>query len=291
MNIAKQHLNDYNHDKMEKFTALIKTPDKFSGDRVILVYNNTEILVEKYIDGNPVPEYKRITAYYKLSILVVPIGIMDGIYYSALSVDDKMDIPDNTEFMNVRHLYRTSNEDLFFLAGLGRQIAEWDRTFRFCGKCGSRTENHSAERCKICPDCGHIAYPKISPAMICSVTRGDEILLARGSKFTQPVYSVLAGFVESGENLEQTVEREIMEETGISVKNIRYFGNQAWSFSSSLMIAFTAEYESGEIIIDNEEILDAAWFTVDNLPMLPTPYSIARELIMNFIKESKVNIQ
>ncbi len=268
---------------MEKLIQLIKPPVNFSGRTVILVYRNMEILVEKNKEGNPVPEYEKIVDYYDLSGSLVPIGILKGIYYSALTVDDISDIPENTEFMNVRHLYRTGNEDLFSLAGLGRQIADWDRTFRYCGNCGTLTENHHEERAKICPDCGHTSYPLIAPAMICSVTRGDEILLARGIKFTQPVYSVLAGFVEPGETLEETVAREIMEETGISVKNIKYFGNQPWPFSSSLMIAFTAEYKSGELKIDEKEIIDAGWFTQDNLPMLPTPYSIARSLIMDFV--------
>jgi len=269
---------------MEKLIQLLKPPEKFTGKIIILVYHNMEILVENNEDGNPIPEYNKIVSYYDISTSLVPIGLMNGIYYSALTVDDKNDIPENTKFMNVRHLYRTSNENLFSLAGLGRQIADWDRTFRYCGKCGSLTENHSEERAKICPECGHTTYPKISPAMICSVTRGNKILLARGSKFTQPVYSVLAGFVEPGETLEETVEREVMEETGISVKNIKYFGNQPWPFSSSMMIAFTAEYESGDIKIDDKEILDAGWFTPGNLPMLPTPYSIARRLIMNFVE-------
>lgn len=268
---------------MENFIQLLNHPEKFTGMRVVLVYHNMEILVEKNEVGNPVPGYKKISGYYDLTGSLVPIGILNGVYYSALNVDDRGDTPENTKFMNVRHLYRTSNEDLFFLAGLGRQIADWDRTFRFCGKCGSLTESHSHERIKICPNCGHSTYPKISPAMICSVTRGDEILLARGSKFTRPVYSVLAGFVEPGETLEETVEREVMEETNISVKNINYFGSQPWPFSSSMMIAFTAEYESGEIKIDDKEILDAGWFSFNNLPMLPTPYSIARRLIMNFV--------
>jgi len=268
---------------MKNLEQQIIPPENFTGQIIILVYHDMEILVEKEKDGNPIPQYNKIIAYYDLSRPPVPIGIINGIYYSALNIDDKMDIPKNTEFMNVRHLYRTSNEDLFYLAGLGRQIADWDRTFRFCGKCGSLTTNHPEERAKVCPSCGHTSYPKISPAMICSVTRGNEILLARGSKFTQPVYSVLAGFVEPGETLEETVEREIMEETSISVKNIRYFGSQPWPFSSSMMVAFTAEYDSGEILIDQKEILDAGWFSPDDLPMLPTPYSIARRLIMDFV--------
>ena len=269
---------------MEKIEQLIKEPDEYSGEKVVLVYYNSMILVEEAKKGNPIPEYKKITAYYDLSAARTPIGKLNGIYYSALSVDSKKDLPENTKFMNVRHLYRTSNEYLFYLAGLGMQLSEWNRTNRYCGKCGAQMENHGYERAKVCPDCGHIVYPKISPAMICAVTKGTEILLARGSKFSQPVYSVLAGFVEPGETLEETVEREVMEETGIRIKNIKYFGNQPWPFSSSMMIAFTAEYESGDIKIDNNEILDAGWYSADKLPMLPSSYSIARRLIRNFVE-------
>lgn len=271
---------------MGKLKQVLNAPDKITGKSIILVYHNMEILVENNEEGSPIPEYNKIISFYDISTSLVPIGFMNDIYYSAFSVDDKTNIPENTKFMNVRHLYRTSNEDLFSLAGLGGQIADWDRTFRYCGRCGSLTENLYNERAKVCPDCGYTSYPRISPAMICSVVRGKEILLARGCKFTQPVYSVLAGFVEPGETLEETVAREIMEETGISVKNIRYFGNQPWPFSSSMMIAFTADYESGEIKIDDKEILDAGWFTTENLPMLPTPYSIARRLIMNFVENT-----
>ena len=272
---------------MKNFIQLLKYPEKFTGENIVLVYHDMEILVEKNREEKILPGYHSISTYYDLSVSPVPLGIMDGVFYSAIHVDDKTDIPDDTEFINVRFLYMTTDEDLFYLAGLGRQLADWDSTFRFCGRCGTNTENHSEDRAKLCPKCGHIAYPKISPAVICSVTRGNEILLARGVRFTHKVYSVLAGFVEPGETLEETVSREIMEETGISVKNIKYFGNQPWPFSSSMMIAFTAEYESGEIRIDEKEILDAAWYSPDNLPMLPSPYSIARRLIMDFVEKTK----
>ena len=272
---------------MKNFIQLLKYPEKFTGENIVLVYHDMEILVEKNREEKILPGYHSISTYYDLSVSPVPLGIMDGVFYSAIHVDDKTDIPDDTEFINVRFLYRTTDEDLFYLAGLGRQLADWDGTFRFCGRCGTRTENNPGERAKLCRSCGHISYPRISPAVICSVKKGNEILLARGVKFTRKVYSVLAGFVEPGETLEETVSREIMEETGISVKNIKYFGNQPWPFSSSMMIAFTSEYESGEIRIDEKEILDAGWFTPDNLPMLPSPYSIARRLIMDFVEKTK----
>ena len=268
---------------MEKFIPLLKSPKIFNGETMVLVYHNMDILVVKENRHSRLPDYNLISSYYDLSIMPIALGIMDGVYYSAIHVDNRNDIPVGTEFMKVRHLYKISNENLFYLAGFGHQIADWDRSFRFCGKCGANTVNHPDERAKLCPNCGHVIYPKISPAVICSVTRGDEILLARGSKFSKPVYSVLAGFVEPGETLEETVKREIMEETSITVKNIKYFGNQPWPFSSSMMMAFTADYASGEIKIDNKEIIDAAWYKAANLPLLPTSHSIAHRLIMNFV--------
>lgn len=270
---------------MNNFKQLIKPPDNFAGDKEILVYHEMEILVQKNSEKYKLPSYNLITSHYSFDNPPAALGIMDGVFYSIHHVDEPKDIPENTELLNVRHLFGSSDENLFHLAGFGRHIADWESSFRYCGRCGTLTGNHPKERAKLCPKCGLISYPRISPAMICAVTRGDEILLARGNRFTIPVYSVLAGFVEPGESLEETVSREIMEETRISVKNIKYFGNQPWPFSSSLMLAFTAEYDGGDIIIDDDEIIDAGWYKADNLPMLPSPYSIARRLIADFEKK------
>ena len=127
-------------------------------------------------------------------------------------------------------------------------------------------------------------FPRLAPAVIVAVTKGDKILLAHSSEWRGKLYSVLAGFVEPGETFEECVEREIMEEVGIKVKNIRYFGSRPWPFPHSLMVGFTAEYESGEITIDQVEITDAQWFTSDNLPLVPGKISIARQLIDWFVE-------
>ena len=136
-----------------------------------------------------------------------------------------------------------------------------------------------------CPGCGLTAFPKISPAVIVLVEKEGKLLLARGRRFALPFYSVLAGFVEPGESLEDTVHREILEEVGIRVKNVRYFGSQPWPYPDSLMIGFTAEYAGGEIKEDPEEILDAAWFAPDDLPSIPGKVSIARKLIDWFVEK------
>ncbi len=172
-------------------------------------------------------------------------------------------------------------------AGRAVQIVEWDRNHRFCGRCGSETRRQAAELARTCPRCGLQQFPRISPAVIVRVERGDCILLARSPHFAAGVYSTLAGFVEPGESLEETVVREVREEVGVSVANIRYFGSQPWPFPHSLMIGFVADYESGELRPQEGEIEDAGWFGVDDLPGLPSRYSIARELIEEFIAQRK----
>ncbi|KJR48826.1 NADH pyrophosphatase [Desulfosporosinus sp. I2] len=185
---------------------------------------------------------------------------------------------------NLRRLLGQIPEDLFFLAGKASQILHWDRTHQFCGQCGAHTENKIDELAKLCPSCGFVNYPRISPAIIVAITREREILLAKGSRFQAGFYSVLAGFVEPGETFEECVQREVREEVGLEVKNVNYFGSQPWPFPDSLMVGFTAEYASGDITIDNKEILDAGWFTVEQLPLIPGIGSIARSLIDWFVK-------
>jgi ADP-ribose pyrophosphatase YjhB (NUDIX family) len=138
---------------------------------------------------------------------------------------------------------------------------------------------------KVCPKCGHISYPRLSPAVIVAVTKGDRLLLGRNKNFVSGLYSVLAGFVEEGETLEECVKREIREETGIEVKNIKYFGSQSWPFPNSFMLAFTAEHESSEIQVDENEITDARWFSVEEIPNIPGKLSISRKLIDWFLEK------
>lgn len=159
----------------------------------------------------------------------------------------------------------------------------WSRRSNFCGVCGTKTDMDSNDNCKVCPSCKERFYPALFPAVIVAITKGDKILLAHNSSFPGNMHSVIAGFVDLGEKLEETVVREVKEEVGLEVKNIKYFDSQNWGFTSSLMLGFTAEYKSGDIKVDNEEIDHADWYTKDNLPELPPEISIARQLINNFI--------
>jgi len=176
---------------------------------------------------------------------------------------------------------------VFYLAGRAQQILEWLDTHRYCGRCGSETQAHGTDRARECPDCGLIAYPRLSPSIIVLVTRGDEMLLARNANWPAGFYSTLAGFVEPGESVEQTLHREVMEEVGVRVTNLRYLGSQSWPFPNSLMLGYHAEYAGGEIVCQDGEIADARWFRFDDPPNMPPGTAISRWLIDAFINARK----
>jgi NAD+ diphosphatase len=211
------------------------------------------------------------------------LGRLDGRPCFAVEVAEETEPPSGMAFEGLRQVYGRLGDDLFWMAARAVQIVEWDKTHQFCGRCGVRMKTRPDERAKECPECGLLHFPRLAPAIIVLIERGDELLLARSRRFTTGMYSVLAGFVEPGESLEETVVREIKEEVGLSVEGIRYFGSQPWPFPHSLMIGFTATYASGEISVEESEIEDAGWFTVENLPPIPDKISIARKLIDWFI--------
>lgn len=185
-------------------------------------------------------------------------------------------------FQDLRHLLMRLDDELGRLAGRAIQIVAWDRDHQFCSRCGAIPETLPHERAKKCPNCGLNSYPRLSPAIIVRVRRGDEILLARAHGWPPGMYSVLAGFVEPGETLEEAVAREVQEEVGLQVENIRYFGSQPWPFPNSLMLGFTADYAGGELRLEEAEIEDARWYPLDQLPKIPPKISIARRLIDDF---------
>ncbi|WP_088188105.1 NAD(+) diphosphatase [Desulfosporosinus sp. FKA] len=209
---------------------------------------------------------------------------LDGHLLNVAELSQETIVPREMTCVNLRQLLGKVPDELFFLAGKASQLLFWDHTHQFCSRCGGQTEYKHDERAKICPACGFVNYPRISPAIIVAIIKGHDILLAKGSRFQGGFYSVLAGFVEPGETFEECVQREVGEEVGIKVKNIKYFGSQPWPFPDSLMVGFTAEYASGDINIDNKEIIDAGWFTSEKLPLIPKTGSIARRLIDWFVE-------
>jgi NAD+ diphosphatase len=186
----------------------------------------------------------------------------------------------------LRSLFWQLDSEQVWVAGRANHLVQWSLNHQFCGRCGAPTVDKDDERAKRCPDCGRVNYPRVSPAVIMAVLKEDRILLARSGRFPKAFYSVLAGFVEPGETLEECVRREIREEVGIEVDRIRYFSSQPWPFPDSLMVGFTARYAGGDIRIDGREIADAGWFSADDLPQIPPKISIARQLIDRFIDKT-----
>jgi NAD+ diphosphatase len=203
----------------------------------------------------------------------------------ALCLSEESPNPAGFEWKSLRELFGAMEEELVWVAGRASQLVHWHRNHRFCGQCGNPAEDHPRERAKQCPACGLVNHPRVSPAIIVAVVKDREILLAHATRFPAKFYSVLAGFVEPGESLEGCVRREVLEEVGVLVENIRYFGSQPWPFPDSLMVGFTAEYAGGELRPDPSEIADAGWFAAGSLPQIPPRISIARRLIDWFQEE------
>ena len=183
------------------------------------------------------------------------------------------------EPMPLRAVFTSAGAEAFALAGRAVQLLDWQAQHRFCGCCGTLTEKKAGEHAMQCSNCGLLVYPRISPAVMVLVRDGDKLLLARSPRFKPGVFSALAGFVEPGETLEQCAAREVREEVGIEIANLRYFASQPWPFPNSLMVAFFADYAGGRITPDPAEIEAADWFALDALPLLPEPISISRQLI------------
>jgi NAD+ diphosphatase len=249
----------------------------------VLVYEGPEGLTIPRRPGEPpVPEFARHV-----------IGTLRGVISYAVDAgdDDTLGEPEGYRWVPLRGLFGQVDDVTWTAAGRAEQIVAWDRTHRFCGRCGSETQRHPNERARVCPNCRLMQFPRLSPATITLVTRGEreeEVLLAHGRQFGARFYSCIAGFVEPGESLEQCVAREVEEEVGITVRDVRYFSSQPWPFPNSLMIGFQARYASGELNLQESEIVDAGWFTADNLPPHPQGgMSIAGWLIEDWLRRQE----
>ncbi len=257
-----------------------------SSDSLVFIFQGTKLIANKTGSGVVFPSGKdihRLGIEHSRPLFIGNLEQIPCFCAQSLSSVSELQI---FGLHGLRELFGSLSEKMFKMAALGLQVNNWDKVSRYCEKCGEHVHLMKTERAKECSSCGHIQYPRISPAVIMAVTRGNKILLARSSHLKYSFYSVLAGYVEVGETLEECVKREVLEEVALSVKNIRYFGSQSWPFTNSLMIAFTAEHASGEIRVDQNEILDAAWFSPDNLPQLPGWGSIARQLVDSFVQQA-----
>jgi NAD+ diphosphatase len=208
------------------------------------------------------------------------LGTFDGHPCFATAVDTD----EHDGAVPLMGLWGQVDEVTWTLAGRAVQLVEWQRTHRFCGRCATPTEPMTGERARRCPACGLLAFPRLAPAIIVLIEREDgRALLARGRAFPIPLYSCLAGFVEPGETLEEAVHREVFEEVGIEIDDVRYNTSQPWPFPHSLMLGFNARYVSGELVLQESEIVDAQWYDVTDLPQIPPGMSIARRLIDDWV--------
>ncbi len=195
-------------------------------------------------------------------------------------------LPEDYDLVPLRQLVIAPDTHIFQLAGRAAQILEWSKTHRYCGQCGSGMQRHELnERARVCPSCGHSCYPRINPCVIVVIVKGDELLLARAHRFTNGMFSALAGFMEAGESAEETLVREVREEVGVEVTNIRYVTSQPWPFPSNLMLGFIADFAGGEIKLQDDEIAEASFYRFDQLPFVPPTGSIARLLIDQVVRE------
>jgi NAD+ diphosphatase len=213
------------------------------------------------------------------------LGYLEGKPCHALEVP--ADIPESAgyHFSGVRELYGIIPDEELALAAYAVRIIDFDRSTGFCSRCGAETRQIPSRLVKRCTACNYSTRPRYSPAIIVLVKKGDKILLASSPKYPADLHSVLAGFLEPYENFEDCVHREVKEEVGIEVTNIRYFGSEQWPFPDSLMVGFIADFAGGEITIDPNEIASAGWFGRNNLPTLPSPMSISRALIDAWIRQ------
>jgi NAD+ diphosphatase len=274
-----------------KFIAGIEPPADRKEKALWFIFREREVLLNFSRNPGIIPKLLNPNELGLSGIREQYLGTLEKIHCYSAELPENIEAPNGMRFVDLRQAYSEMSEGCFALVNKAVQIMEWDRTNQFCSRCGSKTSQKSGERGKACPDCGELFYPRISPAVIVLIRKGHEVLLARAPHFPQDMYSLIAGFVEPGETAEEALIREVKEEVGIEVKNIKYFGTQAWPFPNSLMIGFTAEYSSGALKPDGLEIEDAQWFSADKkLPVLPGKISISRKLIDSFLKEEGIEV-
>ncbi len=263
------------------FKSIKMSPE--SGDTCLLVFSSSERQI--VVDSQGSPFLDSFPALHDTESLI--IGNLDGRECRCMSISGETELPEGYQWEEFRNLYRSFKDERQFPLGRARVLLEWRRTHRYCGACGSEMELSETEHASRCPGCGELRYPVIAPAVIIRITRGEEILLAHNANFPEGFFSHIAGFVDAGENLEQAVRREVMEEVSLEVENIRYYDSQSWPMPHSLMLAFTAECKdpAAEPCPDGVEIAEAGWFTRETMPEIPDTGSIAGKMLADWIQK------
>jgi len=270
-----------------QFVPSVAAPAHIEGEAYWFAFRGNELLV-MHANGKPsVPVGASVTELGVNAADAHYLGAINDKHCFSCELDPDVALPPDLTFRNLRSLFFELDDTLIGVAGRAFQIKEWDRTHRFCGACGARTQMLSSERARECARCRLICYPRISPVVMVLVRRGRELLLTRKPGYAPGRYTVVAGFVEAGETLEAAVARETAEETNVNVENIRYFACQPWPFPHSLVIAFHAQHAGGEVRPDGVELEDARWFHYQHLPDLPEPVHVSRKLIDDAVNNLK----
>lgn len=251
-------------------------------DKRWLVFQNAGFLLLN--QSNAVLQEEEMTSLKSSLVRHFSLGIWDNIDYYCAELDPSHVISSTVQAVPLRHALSVLHRHQYALAVKASSVLNWDKHHQYCGSCGIKTYHPTQQFERICPQCQLSFFPRISPSIIVRIRKDDQLLMARSPHFPVGVYGLIAGFVDSGESLEEAVLREVKEEVGILIKNIQYFNSQPWPFPDSLMVAFTADYDSGEIVIDDHEISEAGWYKYDQLPGWPSmQYSIAYALIDDFV--------
>lgn len=249
------------------------------------VFCKGDIMLEKCPDGTyTIPYCEEAPTEVKLWTNVMSVFPPDGEEVKTYRIDAPVTDNPRYEMCGLRQSYYKLSESLYLTAGKCEELLYWDQNTQFCGVCGGHTKMHTAIS-KRCEECGKEVWPQLSTAVIVLIHRGsDEVLLVHAKNFKGRFFGLVAGFVETGETLEQAVHREVMEETGLTITNLRYFGSQPWPYPCGLMVGFHADYVSGDIKLQRSELAAGAWFKKDNLPEIPEKLSIARRLIDDWLE-------
>ncbi len=251
------------------------------------VFCKEDLLLEKTPDGTyTIPLQDEPPVGLKPWTHLMNITPLDGVEVKAYSIDQPVTNHPCYEMCPLRQSYYRLPLPLYLKAGKCQELLYWDHNTKYCGICGAPMRMDT-DISKKCTECGKEIWPQLATAVIVLIHRGDEVLLVRAKNFRTDFYGLVAGFVETGETLEEAVTREALEETGVTITNIRYFGSQPWPYPCGLMVGFNADYVSGEIHLQRSEIAKGGWFRRDNLPNIPEPLSIARMLLDDWLNSSK----
>lgn len=247
------------------------------------VFCKSDLLLIRHDDGHyDIPWQEQPPVSLKAWTTVHDLTMPDGLMVKTYAVDYPVtDLP-GCEMVGLRRSYHLLPYQQYLRAGKCAEILYWDSTTQFCGVCGAPMRMYT-EISKRCTQCGKEVWPQLATAVICLIHKGDEVLLVHARDFKRDFYGLVAGFVETGETLEEAVVREVSEETGLTIRNLRYFGSQPWPYPCGLMVGFTAEYAGGDIHLQRSELSKGGWFRYDNLPPIPEKLSIARRLIDSWL--------